>query len=189
MSSQDDSLALDFDPLHTLGILRTDWIEAHCKVPGGVYEGEPFELNGWQLFCSANHHRVKPDAVVDPRRLLAPFVYRRSVIVGPQKCGKSPWGAAELLCDAVGPSLFAGFAKGGEKYLCADNGCECEWDYEYEPGEAMGSMRRKSLLALLAYAESQTNNVYEPLQTMIHNGPLSEFVHVREGFIRLPNRG
>ncbi|MDF9718135.1 hypothetical protein, partial [Nocardioides sp. ChNu-99] len=48
---------------------------------------------------------------------------------------------------------------------------------------------RKSLLGLLAFAESQTNNVYEPLQTMIHSGPLAEFVHVREGFIRLPNRG
>jgi hypothetical protein len=182
-------LALDFDPLHTLGFLRTDWIETHCKVPGGVYEGEPLTFNGWQLFCSANHHRIRPDAVVDPRRLVAPFHYRRSVIVGPQKCGKSPWGAGELLCDGVGPSLFDGFAKGGEAYRCSDHGCGCGWEYEYQPGEAMGVPRRKSLLGLLAYAESQTNNVYEPLQTMIHSGPLAEFVHVREGFIRLPNRG
>src|SRR5699024_6097121 len=53
----------------------------------------------------------------------------------------------------------------------------------------MGVPRRKSLLGLLAYAESQTQNVYEPLQTMIHSGPLAEFVKVREGFVRLPNRG
>jgi hypothetical protein len=185
----DDELALDFNPLHTLGFIATDWIERHCRVPGGVYEGEPLLFNGWQLYVTANHYRVKPDAVADPRRLLAPFVYRRSVIVGPQKCGKSPWGAGYLLLEAVGPSLFAGWAKGGERYRCSDHGCGCGWEYRYEPGEAMGVPRRKSLLGLLAYAETQTANVYEPLQTMIHNGPLSEFVHVREGFIRLPNRG
>lgn len=184
-----DEFTLDFDPLHTLGFLRVDWVEQHCKVPGGVYEGEPLTFNGWQLFCSVNHHRVRPNAVVDSRRLLQPFHYRRSVIVGPQKCGKSPWGAGELLCDGVGPSLFAGFAKRGDAYDCADRGCGCGWGYDYEPGEAMGIPRRKSLLGLLAYAESQTNNVYEPLQTMIHSGPLAEFVLVRDGFIRLPNRG
>lgn len=184
-----DDLALDFDPLQTLGFLVTDWIEAHCKVPGGVYEGEPLTFNGWQLYCTANHYRVHADAVVDDRRLVAPFVYRRSVIVGPQKCGKSPWGAGMLLAEGVGPTLFAGWARGGEVYDCAEHGCSCGWLYEYQPGEAMGAPRRKSLLGLLAYAESQTQNVYEPLQTMIHGGPLGEFVHVREGFIRLPNRG
>lgn len=184
-----DELALDFDPLHTIGFLVTDWIEAHCRVPGGIYEGEPLVFNGWQLYCTANHHRIHPGAVADPRRLLAPFVYRRSVVVGPQKCGKSPWGAGMVLDEAVGPSLFAGWAVRGDAYDCADHGCGCGWGYDYEPGEAMGIPRRKSLIGLLAYAESQTQNVYEPLQTMIHNGPLAEFVKVREGFIRTPNRG
>jgi hypothetical protein len=184
-----DPLALDFDPLHTLGFLATDWIEAHCRVPGGVYEGESLTFNGWQLFCTVNHYRIVSDAVVNARSLLAPFHYRRSVIVGPQKCGKSPWGAGMLLFEGVGPSLFAGWATGGEAYRYEDNGCACGWEYEYQPGEAMGMVRRKSLLGLLAYAETQTQNVYEPLQTMIHNGPLADFVHVREGFIRLPNRG
>ena len=184
-----DDLALDFDPLHTLGFLATDWIEAHCRVPGGVYEGEPLLFNGWQLFVTANHYRVKPAATVDPRRLLTPFHYRRSVIVGPQKCGKSPWGAGFLLFEAVGPSLFAGWAKGGEAYRCSDHGCGCGWEYVYVKGEAMGVPRRKSMLGLLAFAETQTANVYEPLQTMITNGPLQEFVKVREGYIGLPNRG
>ena len=184
-----DSLALDFNPLHTLGFLVTDWVEQHCKVPGGVYEGEPLLFNGWQLYCTANHYRIKPDAVVDPRRLLAPFHYRRSIVVGPQKCGKSPWGAGMLLAEGVGPTTFAGWAAGGEVYRCEDHGCGWGWECEYAPGEAMGAPRRKSLLGLLAYAESQTQNVYEPLQTMIQSGPLRDFVHVREGFIRLPNRG
>lgn len=184
-----DPLSIDFDPLHTIGFLGTDWVEAHCRVPGGVYEGEALTFNGWQLYCTVNHYRVHSDSVVDPRRLVAPFVYRRSIVVGPQKCGKSPWGAGMLLLEGVGPSLFAGFAKGGEAYRCSDHGCGCGWEYEYQPGEAMGVPRRKALLGLLAYAETQTNNVYEPLQTMIHSGPLAEFVRVREGFIRLPNRG
>lgn len=184
-----EPLAIDFDPLHTLGFLRVDWIEAHCRVPGGVYEGEPLEFNGWQLFCSLNHHRIREDAVVDSRRLLAPFTYRRSVIVGPQKCGKSPWGAGELLCDAVGPSLFAGWAGVEDVYRCSDHGCSCGWEYPYRPGEAMGIPRRKSLLGLIAIAEDQTQNVYEPMQTMVASGPLEEQIKVREGFLRLPNRG
>ena len=184
-----DDLALDFDPLHSLGFLVTDWVEAHCRVPGGVFEGEPLTFNGWQLFCTANHYRVRPNAIVDSRRFLAPFHYRRSVVVGPQKCGKSPWGAGILLAEGVGPTLFAGWARGGEMYRCEDHGCGCGWSYAYLPGEAMGEPRRKSLLGLLAFAETQTNNIYEPLQTMILGGPLSDFVHVREGFIRLPNRG
>lgn len=184
-----DGLTLDFDPLHTLGFLATDWIEQHCKVPGGVYEGEPLTFNGWQLFCTVNHYRIKPEAKADGRTLLAPFHYRRSVVVGPQKCGKSPWGAGMVLFEGVGPALFDGWAAGGESYRCSDNGCGCGWEYIYRPGEAMGRPRRKSLFGLLALAETQTANVYEPLQTMVHNGPLSEFVHVREGFIRLPNRG
>lgn len=184
-----DDLAVDFDPLHTLGFLVTDWVEQHCRVPGGVYDGDPLTFNGWQLYCTANHYRVHADAVADPRRIIAPFVNRRSIIVGPQKCGKSPWGAGMILAEGVGPTLFAGWSTGNEAYRCSDHGCGCGWEYEYAPGEAMGAPRRKSLIGLLAYAESQTANVYEPLQTMIHSGPLGEFVHVREGFIRLPNRG
>lgn len=189
MAEKPPELAIDFDPLHTLGFLGTDWIEAHCRVPGGVYEGEPLVFNGWQLYCVANHYRVRPKAVYDRRKLLAPWVYRRSVIVGPQKAGKSPWGAAVLMLEAVGPSLFAGFACGGERYRCSDHGCGCGWGYEYLPGEAMGIPRSRPLLGLLAYAETQTDNVYAPLQSMILSGPLQDVMRVREGFIRTPNRG
>src|SRR5690554_3434153 len=124
-------LTLDFDPLHTLGFLATDWIERHCRVPGGVFEGESLTFNGWQLEVTVNHYRIRPDAAVDRRRLLAPFWYRRSVIVGPQKCGKSPWGAAIILFEAVGPSQFAGWATEGDVYACADHGCGCGWEYSY----------------------------------------------------------
>lgn len=182
-------LALDFNPNHTLGFLISDWIEAHCLVPSGVYFNQPLVLNGWQLYCNANHYRVKANAKSDPHRLVEPFTYRRSLWVGPQKSGKSPLAAAVALAEGVGPAMFAGWAREGEVYRCSDHGCGCGWEYWYEPGEAMGRPRDKSLIALLAFAEDQTRNVYEPLQAMIKSGPLGDFVRVREGFVRLPNEG
>ena len=185
-----DELSLDFDPLHTLGFLAVDWVEAHCKVPGGVFEGEPLTYSGWQLEVTVNHYRIKPGSAANPQRLLAPFFYRRSVIVGPQKCGKSPWGASIILFEAVGPSQFDGWAVEGDEYRCADHGCPCGWEYEYAPGEAMGIPRRKVLFGVLAFAEDQVlTNIYEPMQTMISTGPLEHVIKVREGFLRLPNRG
>lgn len=188
-ASDDGGLTLDFNPLHTLGFLITDWIEAHCLVPSGVYLNDPLVFNGWQLYCAANHYRIRADAKYDRRRVLAPFYYRRSIVVGPQKSGKSPWGAAMLLAEGVGPVEFAGWARGGEVYRCADHGCACGWEYEYEPGEAMGAPRAKSLIGMLAFAESQTKNVYEPLQSMIMSGPLHEFVTAGQEAILLPNNG
>lgn len=182
-------LEIDFDPLHTLGFLWADWVEQHCHVPGGTFEGRPFTFTGWQLECTLNHGRVRPTAKVDPHKLLRPFHYRRSLVVGPQKSGKSPWMAGMALVEAVGPSQFAGWAKEGDIYRCSDHGCGCGWVYHYLPGEAMGKPRGKSLIALMASSEDQTQNVYEPLMTMVSNGPLSEFVLPREGFMRLPNRG
>lgn len=175
----------------TLGFLAADWIEAHCSVPSGHDLGRPLVHDGWQLWCTVNHYRVKPGIEFNPvRPLLAPaFHYRRSVVVGPQKNGKSPWGASVVIFEAVGPCIFAGWAEGGEVYRCEDHGCGCGWHYAYEPGEPMGMPRNKSLIQLLATAETQTANVYEPIQTMIRSGPLSEILLVREGFIRTPNNG
>ena len=89
MADEPSQLALDFDPRLSLGFLVTDWIERHCAVPSGVYEGESLIFNGWQLYCAAHHYRIKPKAKYDPRRLVEPFTYRRSVLVGPQKSGKA----------------------------------------------------------------------------------------------------
>lgn len=175
----------------TLGFLAADWIEQHCKVPSGHDLGDPFTHDGWQLWCTVNHYRVRPGVVFNPRRpLLAPaFFYRRSVVVGPQKTGKSPWGASIMLFEAVGPCIFAGWAKGGEEYDCRDHGCDCGFVFVYEPGDPMGMPRTKSLIQLLATAETQTANVYEPIQTMIRSGPLDGLCRVREGFVRTPNNG
>lgn len=173
----------------SLGFLFADWATAHCTVTAGVYRGAPFVMDGWQLRCALGHYEVKPRATVDPLKLNDPFVYRRSIIVGPQKSGKSPFGAALVLNEAVGPSLFDGWAKGGERYRCADHGCDCGWEYAYEPGDPTGRPREQALIGLMATAEDQVDNVYGPLQEFVRGGPLDAIVKVREGFMRLPNAG
>lgn len=187
-ASQADQWVVDWP---TLGFLAVDWIEAHCKIADGWSMGEPFVHDGWQLWCTLNHYRVKPTATFNPARPVgAPaYVNRRSLIVGPQKAGKSPWAASLIPFEAVGPCIFAGWAKGGEVYRCADHGCGCGFVYGYEAGEPMGIPRPMSKIQLLATAEDQTANIYSPLQEMIRRGPLSELMKVREDFIRLPNNG
>jgi hypothetical protein len=182
---------LDFDFNHTLGWLAQAWIERHCPVPGGIFEGQKLTLTDDQLEVTLNHYRIKPRSKADYTKLAAPFHYRRSIMVAPQKTGKSPFVAALGLFEGLGPSQFAGWAKKGDFYACYQGGCGCGWKYWYEPGEAKGQLRNKSLIGLLAYEESQTRNVFEPMQTMVLNGPLKDIkgVAVREGYLALPNRG
>lgn len=183
-----DEWVVDF---RTLGFLCADWIAAHCVVADGWSMGQPFVHEGWQLWCTLNHYRVKPTVKFAASRPVgaAAFTSRRSLVVGPQKVGKSPWGASLVTFEAVGPCIFAGWARGGEVYRCVDHGCGCGWEFTYEPGEPMGIPRPKSMIQLLATAQEQTDNVYLPLQEMIRRGPLQELMKVREDFIRTPNNG
>lgn len=180
-----------YDGSPTLGFLAADWIEAHCVVPDGFDMGAPFVLNGWQLFCTVQHYRVRPDAVHDPSKPLRnqAFVFRRSAVVGPQKTGKGPWSGSIVLFEAVGPCQFAGWAVEGDVYRCSDHGCGCGFEYWYEEGEPLGEPRPKSLIQLVATSEEQVGNIYEPLKAMASMGPLVDVVKVGEGFMRLPNRG
>ena len=175
----------------TLGFLKADWVEQHCRVADGWSMGEPFVEVGWQLWCSLNHYRVKPRAKFNPAKPVgAPnFFYRRSLVIGPQKAGKSPYAAGTICFEAVGPCIFAGWAGEGDVYRCEDHGCPCGWEYEYEAGEPMGMPRPMSRIQLLATSEDQTDNIYLPLQEMIRRGPLVAQMKVLEGFIRLPNNG
>lgn len=183
-----DDWVVDFP---TLGFLCADWAEAHCIVPDGFSLGQPFVMDGWQLWCAVNHYRVRKGQAFDPDRpaQATAFHYRRSQVVGPQKTGKGPWSAAVTTFEAVGPCLFAGWAQGGEVFRCEDDGCGCGFEYAYERGEPMGMRRPTSLIQLLATSEDQVDNVYRPLQGMIRRGPLAERMLVREGFIRLPEDG
>ncbi|GHJ01606.1 hypothetical protein TPA0906_34710 [Streptomyces olivaceus] len=164
-----------------------DWIEAHCPIPDGFRAGEDMELYPWQLWCTANHYRVKSTATVG--QLAPAFHYRRSQVVAPQKTGKGPWSATIVLAEAAGPVVFDGWAKGGERYRCSEHGCGCGWWYEYEPGDPMGTPWPTPLIQLTATSEDQVANVYRPLQAMVKKGPLAEMLTVGEEFTRVGDDG
>ena len=178
-----DEFAVDFPTLWVVAA----WIQRHCTVPDGDRKGDPFRLYDWQLFCTANHYRVKPRAKVGQK---APaFHYRRSQVIAPQKTGKGPWSAAIIAAEAIGPAVFAGWASGGEVYRCRDHGCPCGWRYRYQQGEPMGRPWSTPLIQLLASAEDQTDNVFRPLQAMARHDRMCGRMRVGEEFIRLPNDG
>lgn len=172
----------------TLGDLIDGWIEQHCRVPDGFARRKPFKEADWQFWCTANHYRVRDDAEWNPERPLLnqAFVYRRSQVIAPQKTGKGPWGASITAVEAVGPSVFAGWAGKGDIYRCSDFRCSCGWYWEYEPGEPKGMRHPSPLIQLTATSSDQVEtNVYRPLQAMVHMGPLKELLRVREGFMRI----
>jgi hypothetical protein len=151
------------------------WHERHCIIPDGFRKGTAWRHYDWQLWITVNHYRVKPDAVAFddegyPTRSAA-FQNRRSQCVACQKVGKGPFAAVMTCGEAVGPTLFAGWAEGGEVYRCEDHGCSCGWTYAYDAGEAMGMPWPTPLIQLLATSEDQVDNVYRPLQAMAR-GPV-----------------
>jgi hypothetical protein len=86
-----------------------DWAQAHCVVPDGFRKGEPFELVDWQAWCLLNFYRLKPTAKVG--QLAPAFHYRRAQIVLPAEGGQGAVHAAHICVEAVGPALFAGWAR------------------------------------------------------------------------------
>lgn len=175
----------------TLGDLQSAWIEQHCRVPDRHERGKPFREYDWQFWCTANIGRVRPDAVFDPARPLLnqAFVFRRSQVIAPQKIGKGPWTACRVALAAVGPDEFAGWASAGDEYRCEDHGCGCGWVWAYEPGEPMGMRNPSPLIQVMATSEDQVDNIWRPLVSMIHLGPLSELLAKRENFIRVVDGG
>lgn len=168
------------------------WVEAHCVVPDGFRKGEPFWLYDYQLRYLANFYLVRGAVEFDAENpILAPaFVYRRGLLVGPQKLGKGPHTAAHICVEGVGPALFAGWAGKNDGYACSDWGCGCGWEYAYDPGEPMGMPWPTPLIQITAFSEEQTDNIYDALRPMIREGPLSDVItKTGEKFIRLPGGG
>ena len=169
-----------------------EWIEHHCVVPDGFNRGREFRLYDYQLDYFSNFYLVKPKTVFNPDHpILGPaFVYRRGLMVGPQKLGKGPTTAAHVCVEGVGPALFADWAGSDDGYVCADHGCRCGWEYPYEPGEPMGMPWPTPLIQITALSEEQTDNIYGALRPMIEFGPLADVVpKTGEQFIRLPGGG
>jgi hypothetical protein len=180
----DLGLEVDFPTLLIAGY----WLERHCIVPDGFERGEPFGLVTWQAEALLNFYRLRSGARVG--QLSTAFHYRRSQLVGPQKCGKAPYTAAHVCVEGVGPALFGGWARGGERWDCREHGCGCGWVYEYQPGEAMAAAWPTPLIQITAFSEDQAGNIYSALKPMIQDGPLAELVpKVGEEFTRLPGDG
>lgn len=179
-----DEFLVDFP---TLGDLWSAWMERHCRVPDRHQRGKPFREYDWQFWCTANHGRVRPDAVFDAESppLNQAFVYRRSQVIAPQKIGKGPNIAARVCLHAVGPAEFAGWAVGGDQYACEDNGCSCGWVYDYLPGEPLGMRNPSPLIQIAATSDEQVANIWRPLVSMIKLGPLRELLLPRGEFIRI----
>jgi hypothetical protein len=190
-----DRYRVDFPTLFVVAA----WIQRHCIIPDGFRRGQSFRMYDWQLWCTLNHYRIKPDAQQDPDYLAGDpeaipvrteaFHYRRSQVIAPQKTGKGPWSAAWVAAEGLGPVLFYDWAGENDAYVCADNGCDCGWVYRYRPGEPMGHAWPTPLIQLLATSEDQVDNVYRPLQAMARNPRLRDRMLVREGFIRLRDEG
>jgi hypothetical protein len=172
-----------------LGDLIDGWIEQHCVIPTGFKRGRPFRQYDWQFWCTANHYRIREDAKYDPDDppINQAFVYRLTQVIAPQKTGKGPWTACLTCVAAVGPELFGGWAKRGDVYRCDENGCDCGWYYEYEPGEPMGVRHPSPLIQLTANSQDQVKNVWDPLNAMIRRpgSPLAKLLLPRGEFIRV----
>lgn len=189
MPTASDEFLVDFPSLD----IAPSWIERHCVIPDGFKKGRPFILPDWQLWFFSNFYRVKPTAKVpfDVPAVGAPaFYYRRAQVILPQKIGKGPMTAAHICLEAVGPAMFAGWARAGQQYRCSDHGCPCGWVYTYLDGEAMGHPWPTPLIQVTAYSEEQTDNVYGALRPMIDEGPLSEQIpRTTNDYIVLPRGG
>lgn len=168
-------------------LVTLSWIERHAVVPDGFHQGEPFILLPWQLKVSSNFYLVKPDAEAGQRSTA--FVNRRAQVIMSQKSGKGPFAAAIVLAEAAGPTVFDGFAQGGERYRCRDYGCHCGWSYVYAAGEPMAIPQPTPLIQLLATSEDQVANVYRPLVAMIKHGPCGATMKPLEGFVRVGDEG
>ena len=161
-------------------------------MPDGFRKGQPFRLYEYQAEYLANFYLVRGDAPwVPDNPVLGPaFVYRRGLLVGPQKVGKNPLIATQVCLEGVGPALFAGFAEKDEGYVCAEHGCRCGWEYPYDEGEPRGMRWPTPLIQITAFSEDSTENTYDALRPMIDDGPLHDLIpKTGEEFIRLPGGG
>ena len=151
----------------SLGGLVGEWIEENCVIPDGDFKGTPYLLTDEMWDFLGHFYRLRVDASED--RPASAWMYRRGQLVRPQKWGKSPFTAALICLEAVGPALFAG------------------WDAD---GEPVGRPWASPLIQVTASSEDQTDNVYRALVPMIDYGPLADVItDTGETRINLPGDG
>ena len=130
------------DPEFTLGWDIATWIEENCAIPDGDHAGEPFTLIWEQLRFLLHFYAVDGNGK---------FLYRRALLVRPQKWGKGPLSAAIICAEAAGPVRF---------------------DYFNADGYPVGRPWPTPWIQVAAVSEDQTDNVWSALQPMIELGRL-----------------
>lgn len=137
----------------TLGWQVGSWIEEHCVIPDGEDAGRPYLLTDEMWRFLAHHYRLRPEA--REATWQTAWQYTRSMLVRPQKWGKSPFVAAMIAAEAVAPVVFAG------------------WD---AVGEPVARPWPTAIIQVTASTEDQTDNVYKALRPMIDMGPLADLI-------------
>lgn len=152
----------------TLGYDVGEWIEAHCVVPDGYLQGQPYKLTDEMWTFLVHFYRLYPYAAPWP----APDAlrYTGGQLRRSQKWGKDPFGGAIIWAEALGPSRFDGWS--------AD-------------GEPVGSPYPTPLIVCLGTSEEQTDNTWRPFVAMGQLGPLADLGGLDVGLTRclLPGGG
>jgi len=143
----------------TLGWLAVWWIETLVVHGPGDVEGEPIvhtdEYTGFILDCYALQ--------VSGRRC-----HQSAFLSRPKGTNKSGLAGELVLFEALGPSRFAGWAKGGETYEFLGH------TYTYKKGEPMGRPVKTPYVRIMATEEDQTGNVYGVVKFNLEEGVLSQ---------------
>lgn len=145
----------------TLGDLVLSWLVRHLPSPRD--ERQPFAPAEWQM------KRVRRWYELDAT---GKRCWTEVHDTDPKGKGKSPLAAATAIAEFRGPVHFSGWARGGEIYACADGGCSCGWEYEYQAGEPMGvPWGTPGLPApwvqIAAVSEAQTANTWAALHAFL----------------------
>lgn len=152
----------------TLGYEVGEWIEAHCVIPDGYRQGEPYRLTDEMWTFLLKFYRLYPHAAPWP----SPdnLRYTGAQLRRSQKWGKDPFGAAMIWAEALGPTRFDG------------------WNAK---GEPVGSPYPTPLIVCLGTSEEQTDNTWRPFVAMGQLGPLADMTGLDIGMTRcvLPGGG
>lgn len=147
----------------TLGWAALEWFEENLVVPEGPLFGEPLVLTPEQAQFVLDFYQVDP---LRRRRRV-----RRGILSRSKGWGKSPIDAALCLWEGLGDAVFDG------------------WDANGDPvGRTWRSLGMKPKVQLLAVAEDQTSNTWDPLLDMIRHGPLVDEpgVEAYDTFVTVP---
>jgi hypothetical protein len=152
----------------TLGFDVGEWIEAHCIVPDGYLQGQPYRLTDEMWKFLIHFYRLYPYAAPWP----APdsLRYTGAQLRRSQKWGKDPFGAAMIWAEALGPTRFDG------------------WNAS---GDPVGAPYPTPLIVCLGTSEDQTDNTWRPFVAMGQLGPLANVPGLDVGLTRtaLPGGG